>query len=728
MSDSLFTTILKNAKYIKAREGGGEFSLYDPLPRFRRVFSLTNNFKEAMLLVQSPGFCTLALNGCEVTEDRFISATSNYDQILWYHAYNVTHLLKQGENVLCAVSGNGFYNESFQTCWEFNRAPYRDAPKLKLALLIDGVCVLSTDKNFRTAPSHITYSHLRSGEHVDMRLYEADWLTADYNDSEWAAAIEDGRPPRGKLLPCSCEGVREVESYAPISVVPLEDGCLIDFGVTVSGYVSLTVRAERAKQIVIRYAEEVDDKCEPRHNDMDIPYFYPESPFAECRMIASGGTDVFKPSFCYFGFRYVRLYGYVIRDTKDITAYFVHNDVRHSSDFESGSEILNFIYRAGIRSTLSNMFWSLTDCPTREKFGWLNDAQASVEQTLINFKILPFYKKWYTDVLTDASPEYGLHGIVPTWGWGDGWGPGCDCFLFELPYRVWLYTADSSMLCGAIDAFENYLTYLRRKILENAEFLLADWTGSNNDPRIPGAMVRDFYYLKALYITDIAYRLYNGREPYREELARAKERFFSTYLTLDGRCRIEEQSAIAMLMTPWAAGADAMLGRQLCEVVVRDGLTLTTGMVGVQYLYDALCLAGRADLAYRIITESVPGYRTWYEQGATTLWEHWDGANHGSHNHHMFSGVIAWFYKALLGIRPTEDAPGFTRLVLSPNFIREVGFIKGEFEIPYGKIKAEWFAIDGGFCYRVTIPEGVHATFNDQKLYVGENEFFIREA
>ena len=127
-----------------------------------------------------------------------------------------------------------------------------------------------------------------------------------------------------------------------------------------------------------------------------------------------------------------------------------------------------------------------------------------------------------------------------------------------------------------------------------------------------------------------------------------------------------------------------------------------------------------------IITESEPGYKSWYESGATTLWEHWDGATHGSHNHQMFSGVIAWFYRGLLGISPREDAPGFARLTLTPSFVRSLGHIRAEFETVRGKITAEWEVTEGGFVYRVTIPRGIEATFDGKLLRAGENEFFIK--
>ena len=171
-----------------------------------------------------------------------------------------------------------------------------------------------------------------------------------------------------------------------------------------------------------------------------------------------------------------------------------------------------------------------------------------------------------------------------------------------------------------------------------------------------------------------------------------------------------------------------VIAKQLAAVAERDACQLTCGMVGVQYLYDALAHIGRPDLAYRFISESEPGYRTWFVNGATTLWERWDGETSGSHNHHMYSGVIAWFFKSLLGIIPDPAHPGFEEITLQPAFIKELGFVKGFEETVKGTILAEWQYADGVFEYTVTVPEGMRVFYDGQALKVGKNTFRIYEA
>ena len=384
-----------HGKYIKATERAPDFSYTDPLPFFRRVIQIEQEIHHAELLVQAPGFAKFYINGTSVTEDIFISATSDYDKILWYHTYDVTALLSRGANVLGVIAGNGFFNESFPTAWDFDTAPWRDAPQFLLCLRVNGEIVAVSDESWKASleVSHVTFSHLRSGEYVDMRKYDPSWLTANYNDSAWRSALPRTRPITAVFKPIACQPVRECARLAPLSIKATEDGAFVaDFGQTISGYAEITLHEAVGSEILLYYAEEMDENGHPQHNGMDGAHFYPATPFQHCRLIASGGEDRFKPLFYYGGFRYLRMEG-LTQPPLALQAFFTHQAVERRAAFDCGNEVLNYIYRAGIQSTYSNLFWCLTDCPTREKLGWTNDAAASTEQVLINFDILPLFEK-----------------------------------------------------------------------------------------------------------------------------------------------------------------------------------------------------------------------------------------------------------------------------------------------------------------------------------------------
>lgn len=721
----------EHAIYIKADKTPPEYSLYDPIPFFRKEFEIQDEVKDAQIYVQSPGFACFYINGQIITEDIFISPLSDYRKILWYNTYDVSTLLKPGKNVIGVICSNGFFNESFESAWHYPTASWRDAPQFLLCLKVNGSTVVVSDDTWMCSKeaSHIIYSHLRSGEYVDMRKYDPSWLTENYDDSHWKPAIKREIPITAQLRPVTCQPVREMEEITPVSVVKTDLGYLVDFGVTISGYIEITLQSQRGREIRFYYTEDVDEELKPKYNGMDRPIFYPDSPFHVNKLIASGKTDTFKPKFTYHGFRYVLIEGLEKAPDKDsVRAYFIHQDVARKAEFHSGNEVLNYIYHAGMRSTYSNLFWSLTDCPTREKLGWANDAQATTEQVLINFEIVPLFKKWFEDLKSSMQPEGALPGIIPSPDWGFQWGPVCDGLLFELPYRTYLYTGDSEMLTGSLEYFDRYVDYLTTKIEEKYVFELGDWMGYGNSPRIPKEFVAEFYHIKAMTVTTLAHKLaQNNADAWEKKLHRAKTDFLHKYLNSDGRCTIDEQSAIAMMLATGLFRNRKALSEQLISVVERDEFKITSGMVGIQYLYDALTLCERSDIAYKMITESRPGYRTWFEQGATTLWESWEcDRRGGSKNHHMFSNVIAWFYKFLLGIAPNESAPGFEQIDLRPNFIRELGFVKGSMDTQKGRIAAEWVYDRDHFVYTVTIPEGISASLNGQPVFPGKNEFIIK--
>lgn len=723
------------AKYIKAVKDAPPFSDYDPIPLFRKVIGIDEPIQRAELLVQSPGFGKFYINGCDVTKDLFISATSDYDKILWYNTYDVTDLLKEGRNVICAIAGNGFFNESFATAWDFDSAPWRDAPQILLCLRVNGKTVAVSDESWKTSTehSHIIFSHIRSGEYVDMRKYDPLWMQTDYDDSDWHPVVLREKPVTAELRPICCQPIREHERIAPVSIRQAEDGAyLVDFGITISGYAEISLCEEAGREILFDYAEELFEDGKPKHNGMNSPKFYPVAPFQHNKLIASGKTDTFKPLFSYYGFRYLRIEGLTKAPSKDtLCAIFVHQDVERRSTFESGNDVINFIYRAGVHSTYSNLFWCLTDCPTREKMGWTNDAQASMEQVLINFDILPLLEKWFEDIKVSMFEDGSLHGTIPApdWPWGHACGPVCDCILYEIPYRVYLYTGKTDMLTEGIPYFERYAAFLEKKLAEGHEFILGDWMGGSAiKSSVPKHFVADMYLLKAYDINALAHRVADtGCTVWEEKRNAWRQTLVEKYIDDTGACTIFEQTVVAMLLEMDVGQTRDKLAEQLVAIMERDGYQLHSGMVGIQYIYHALSEIGRADIACRLLTETTPGYRSWYEKGESTLWEMWDGKDKGSHNHHMFSGVIAWFFRGLLGITPLEDAPGLARIELRPCVVPTLGYATGSMQTVRGRIDAEWHEENGKFVYTVTLPEGIEAIYRGKTLTCGTHQIIISE-
>ena len=270
---------------------------------------------------------------------------------------------------------------------------------------------------------------------------------------------------------------------------------------------------------------------------------------------------------------------------------------------------------------------------------------------------------------------------------------------------------------------------MEKKLAEGHTFILGDWMGGSSiQNNVPKSFVAEMHLLKAYDVTALAYRVAGRADhPWEEKRGALRRALAEKYLDASGAAVVAEQTVIAMLLEMGVGENREALARQLVALVEASGYQLCSGMVGIQYIYHALSGIGQGDLAYRLLVESDPGYRSWFEKGETTLWEMWNGENKGSHNHHMFSGVIAWFFRALLGITPCEDAPGFERIELRPCFVGALGFARCSMQTVRGIVEAEWTYENGGFTYTVTVPEGICATYDGKPLTAGTHTFYVKE-
>lgn len=719
--------MLKNASFIEFPKAFcPEYRTEDPAPLFRRRFTVGADLQKATLAVCGLGYGLYWLDGQPVTADRFTAPVSDYNKTLWYTVYSLTDRLAEGGHLLAAMLGNGFYNESLKTAWDFNKAPWRGLPKLLLTLELvypGHTDYIYSDQSWVCCEqdSPVRFNQLRSGEIYDAR-YAVDWMQPGYDDSHWQPARLSSSVPAGILRECTCQPVREMREYAPVSVFQNAGGYwVLDFGQNMSGYLRLTIDQPAGDRLTVLYSEELRADGTRNTNGMDDAYFYAEGRFQKDEILCGGRRFTYTPSFVYHGFRYALIDGLRQKPKEsECRAVFVHQAVEELSDFACSDPLIHQLYQMGKMSTLSNLFYMVTDCPTREKLGWANDAAASAEQMLLNYNMAPLYKKWMQDIY-DAMREDGfLPGIIPTGGWGYDWGSGpiSNAVLYELPYQIWRYTDDSACLCASLPWFRRYLDYAAKKRDAHGliGFGLCDWAGPFEKPGqapTPLPFTDTLLVIKFCRITALVAKL-AGEEKIRQEaegLGRElKESFCRMYVEPEtGRSRIHEQTAVAMLIGEGIYTDLQPLKQQLRETVEEKGWHLHCGMLGIQYLYPALDLCHMQEDAYRIITaHGRPGYREWIENGATTMWEMY--STEKSKNHHMNSCVMMWFVKSLLGLRQQEGSNAFRRLRLTPSFLPALDSCRGSFLTASGAISLQWQRQETGeVLYTVALPEGVTA-------------------
>lgn len=701
-------------------------------PLFRKKFMLSE-VKSAKLYVCGLGFGYYFLNGKAVSSDLFTAPVSNYNQTLWYNVYDVTELLKTGENCMAVWCGNGWYNEDFPSSWNYDKADWRDVPKFILRLDVDNKTVLRSDASWKCQPeSAIWFNDLRSGEYFDACKYNENWVFTEYDDSSWQDVVLDEIPPQGIFRECKCEPIRECEVLEIKNVIQTDTKKYVfDFGQNISGYIRLTIAGKEGQLLTIRYGEQLKEDNSLELNQMTK--HYPNSEFQTDRFICSRNEITWSPRFAYHGFRYIEIDGLDEQTQAKVQAVFVHQDVEIRTNFTCSDTFLNQLFRAGVMSTYCNMFYQITDCPTREKLGWANDVQASVEQILTNFKSEHVLDKWLQDIRDAMKEDGSLPGIIPTAGWGYEWGNGpvSDGVLFEIPYRIYLHTGNSMPLIESAAFFRRYLAYLDTRRNENGfvSFGLPDWACPGLNPvEVPSELINAVLEYRFCEIMDLTEQL-AGKTlagTYRHKAEALKTLIMDTYLTDTGECTIYHQTAVALMIYYHMYENLEPLKQQLKNLIEEANFHHNCGMVGLRRLYKALNQCGLQEYAYKVVTaKGYPGYRAWFNLGATTLWEYWDyERKEDSKNHQMYSDVLSWMVKTILGIQQEEGSVGFAKAKVEPHYFEALDYAAGSCDTRGGKISVSWKRVketndQEKILLEITVPEGMEVKHRNQFLKPG---------
>ena len=723
--------IFENISFIKPNiEFKKEFTYKNYAPMFRRKFYI-DDIKNARLYVCGLGFGYYYINGKSVSEDKFTAPVSDYNKTLWYNSYDVTHLLKKGENVMAVWCGNGWYNEDMPSSWDFDKAEWRDLPKFILRLDNDGNTVLKSDENWKcTVNGPIKFNALRSGEIFDARDYDSGWNCLDFDDTSWDKAVIDANEPKGIFRECLCEGIREFEVYKGKFLTKTGDKkYLFDITQNISGYIRLGIKGKKGQELKIRYAEEINSDFSLQLNDMER--HYPKTDFQTDRFICSGEYITWSPKFCYHGFRYIEIEGLENENEAEVSGVFVHQAVEKRSGFQCSDEFLNKLYKAGEFSVYSNMFYQLTDCPTREKLGWTNDAQSSTEQILTNFKAEKFFSKWLCDIWDNVRDNGEMSGIIPTAGWGYHWGNGpvSDGVLFEIPYRIYLHTGNTQPLINSAKYFDRYFEYLKTRTDKDGfvRFGLDDWARPQFETAqdvnlVPIELINALFVMNFYNIASLSARL-SGKDDskYLQKAEEQKNLVLKTFIDKDGYCTSNRQSAVALLIYYDVYTDLLALKKQLLKLLELHNYRHDCGMVGLRRLFIALNKIGCEEYAYKVLTaKGVPSFREWLDNGATTLWEYWPWYKHlDSKNHHMYSDFMSWIMKTVVGINNCDIA--FSTVEIKPYFFKELDFAKGYSDTVSGRISVCWQRNGDKIRLEIEIPENITAIYKGKKLNNGLN-------
>lgn len=703
-----------------------EYRDLETSPIFRKKINLKREIKKAVITVCGLGYGYYYINGKIMTEDLFTAPTSDYNKTLWYNTYDVTDKLLNGENLIAVILGNGFYNETLHTVWDNNKASWRGLPKFCLDLFVefaDGTSehIITDESWLCSKDSPVLFNQLRSGEVYDARIGE-QWRQVGFDDTNWVNARKSSNIPKGTFRLCECEPIRKDIQYHYKNVFKNSVGnWVLDFGQNISGFIHIKTVQTEGKKLVLKHAERLNSDGTIDFNGMNSTYYFQNGEFQIDKVICANGITEWEPRFTYHGFRYLEIEGLEDEPTpEEFIAIFVHQDIADTSEFNCSDEILNKLFNMAKISVWSNLFYIPTDCPTREKFGWANDAQASCEQLLQNFDIYKMFRKWLQDIFDAMLPDGALPGIIPSHGWGYEWGAGpiSTGVIFEYPYQMYRYTDNSEPIKSAYPYMLKHLDFINNHI-DKADGLigygLCDWAGPFDNPEnapTPLKFTDTLLAIKFHRITIKAAKLCGDDKMAKtlvESEAKLVADFKKAYIFEDGHCSISEQTALSMIIVLGVYDKLEPLKEQLRIEVEKYEFHIHCGMLGFQYLFNALDICGLSEYGVRIMTsDGFPSYKEWIKDGATTLYEHWNKAE--SNNHHMYSCFLAWFNKTLVGFRLDEKINAYKHAIISPAFVPQLDFCFGKYKTKNGEYSVSWKRADSDkILLDIKIPEGCSA-------------------
>lgn len=697
-------------------------------PYIRKNFRLPKTVSSARAYVSAGGLFEMYVNGRRVGDHQLDPVYTRFDRRLLYVSFDVTSLLRKGDNAAGFLLGNGWYNHQSKAVWNFDKAPWRNRPTVCADIRItydDGTTeTISTGKDWRTTLSPVIFNSIYTAEHHDARREIPGWSEPAYRDTAWKPVILRAAPAP-LIVSQAMHPIRATKAIPSVSVKKFSDSSYVfDIGQNISGVSELRIRGSRGTIIRLKHGERLTSEGRVDQSNIDVHYRPKDDsdPFqTDIFILAGEGVEVFRPRFNYKGFQYVELTSNrpVEVDKGTITGHFMHSDVPAVGKITSSNPVLDAIWRATNQSYLSNLFGYPTDCPQREKNGWTGDAHIASETGLYNFDGITVYEKWLADHRDEQQPNGVLPSIIPTGGWGYEWGNGPDwtSTIAIIPWNIYLFYGDTTLLAACYDNIRRYVDRITEVSPAGiTTWGLGDWVPVKS--KTPVDLTSTAYYYKDAEILAKAARILGKSKDavkYQALADKIKAAFHRKFYRPERHIYGSGYQTELSVPLHFGLVPDSLrtaVAEQLAARVRADGKHIDVGLLGTKSILNALSENGYADLAYEVaLQEDFPSWGWWIRNGATTLFENWpvDAKRDISMNHIMFGEIGAWFYKALGGIKPEESSPGFRSVTLAPHFVAGLDRFSAEYRSVKGEISSSWTRDRDEIHYRFEIPAGTEA-------------------
>lgn len=715
-----------------------------PAPLLRRSFEIRGELAAARIYATSLGIYELRLNGQRVGDALLTPGWTSYDRRLQYQTYDVSDLLREGANALGAMLGDGWYRGYLGN--KGHRNVYGDRLALLLQLHLtyaDGrVEIICSDETWKAGGGPIQMSDLYLGETYDARLEKPGWDRPGYDDSDWCG-VRRLEHPKESVVAQIGPFVRRQEQIRPLCILRSPRGeTILDFGQNMVGWVRLRARGPRGTTITLRHAEVLDQQGNLYTENL-------RSADQIVRYTLSGLSDadeIFEPHFTFQGFRYVAVEGFPGEPTLDhFTGVVLHSDMPQTGSFECSNPLINQLQHNILWGQKGNFVDVPTDCPQRdERLGWTGDTQVFIRTACFNMNVAAFFTKWLRDLCADQLPNGSVPFVVPdaltkmrsgepnpapatgAAAWSDA--------AVICPWTIYLCYGDARLLEEQYQSMAGWVHFMRERAdddyiwRKDAQF--GDWLDyRGHDARRPAPVTNTelvataFFAYSTQLVADVARVLGKASDAeYFADLAeRVKAAFNKEFVTPAGRIGPNTQTAYVLALhfdlLPEAMRPVAV--ERLVKEIRKGQYHLTTGFVGTPYLCHVLSRYGYTDVAYMLLNqESYPSWLYPVKQGATTIWERWDGikpdgtlqdASMNSFNHYAYGAIGEWLYRVVAGIELDPAVPGYKRILIQPQPGGELTYASASLESMYGRIESAWRLEGDEFQLAVTIPANTEA-------------------
>ncbi len=697
---------------------------------FRHVFNAAKPVRSARAYIAGLGYHELRLNGGKVGDHVLDPGWTDYSRRVLYVTHDITKHLQTGRNAVGVIVGHGWHG----------------MPRLLLQIEIDFTDgtrqTIATRGGHSRAPDlwHVTSgpileNSVYDGETYDARLEKTGWdrptdelpgIPEDHTEGWTTAVAVDA--PAGALVAQMLEPIRVVETRRPVTrSEPLPGIFVFDAGQNLSGWLALRARGPRGTTIRLRFAESLREDGTIDDDNLR------KARATDTYIMKGGSEETWEPRFTYHGFRYAQVEGWPgVPGLDDIQIRVVRSAVKPVGTFRCSNDLLDRIHHMTRWTEASNLHSVPTDCPQRdERMGWLNDMTVRIEPALYKFRLARFYAKWLDDVADTQAADGSITDTAP-FKWGKRPADPVSASYLLLAWMSYLHFGDTESMRAHFRGFERWVDYLASRsedgILSYSNW--GDWAPPQHaaiagsigtgaiSARTPGELISTgFLYHQADLLARMARILGQEDARVRNETLAARaaaafnDRFWDEhtggYGTNNQAC-----NAFALFLGVVAPERVPRVLANLVDAVEQNDGHLDTGNLCTKYLLEMTTGHGRADVAFRIATQTTyPGWGYMLENGATTLWERWEhltGGAMNSHNHPMLGSVDNWFFKYLAGIRPDEAGPGFRRFIVAPVITGDLTWVEASHESLRGTIRSAWRK--EGSIIRLSVRVPVNAT------------------